>query len=300
MKNKRMYLTLLVAVGLLAACTGGGLNGAPSGAQVFPTPTNNFLFEGNVPASGSDSPVSLSGAPTVASVFRTPPSATPSPIATATLPPEPTEAPLPAPQVYTVTVYGENLNPNWVLQKQTGMNFNLQPASQVNQNHASISATPRGKGDAALIFTVSNKAGEMYPRDQVTKLSFGLYSPKTPIYLDQFSVSILGSNSQAYWSAKDQSVKASDYGSIFPEIHLDELGFNQAIPANTWVTVEVDLDKVLTLEPKYQYITGISLNSTAGPTHTLLIDNLQLTLLGQPPTPVGFVASPTPTATPLK
>jgi hypothetical protein len=295
MKNKLKQLIVFVAAGLLAACTANGINGIAPGAQVFPTATNSFLFEGSVPVGAADSPASLAGVPTVAGVFRTSPSATPSPMgipATPTLTAQTTATPTPSPLPYTVLVYGESLHANWEVQRRSGMTVNLAATGQAYRGQTAISITQRGKGEADLLFTVSDKSEEVYQRDQVTKLSFALYSPKTPLYLDQFSVSLLGSNSQLYWSAKDDSVKSSGYGSVFPEIRLDQLGFDKAIPANTWVLVEIDLSKALALEPRYQFVTGISLKSTAGATHTLLVDDLRLTMLGKPPTPSAFLFTP--------
>jgi hypothetical protein len=297
MKNKLIALILLIAAGLIAACTANGSNDMPSGAPVFPTATNSFLFEGNASIGPLDAPVSMAGAPTVAGVFRTPLTATPSPTdlpVTATLPAQATATLQPAPKPYQVLIYGESVNPNWEVQKRTGMNFKLDSTGQTYRGNNAISTTPRGRGDAALTFTVSGKSDEVYQRDQVNKLSFALFSPKAPLYLDQFSVSILGSNSRIYWSADDKSVKPAGSGSIFPELRLDELGFNGVIPADKWVLVEIDLDKALAREPKYQYVTGISLISTAGSTHPLLIDDVRLTLVGQPPTPLDLLFTPSP------
>ena len=127
----------------------------------------------------------------------------------------------------------------------------------------------------------------------MAKLSFWLYSPKTALHLDQFFISIVGSNSQPYWDAKDESIKGSDFLSVFPDISLDELGFSHAIPADTWVMVEIDLNEALMLEPKYQYVTGISFKSTTGPQHMLLIDDINLELLGKPPKPAPPKITPT-------
>lgn len=286
MKDKLANPIIMVAVGLLVACSAITNSETLPSTQVFPTPTTHFLLQGNAPITTLDSPVSLLGPPTIASIFRMPPSATPSPIATPTIIQEFTETPLPqAPQTqfFTLAVYEDNLNPNWEVQPNTAIKFDPKSSIQVHGGHAAISFSPHEVGEATLFFTVSDRSAEMYRRDQVAKLSFWLYSSKAPLHLDQFFITIVGSNSQPYWNAKDQSVKVGDYLSVFPEVSLDELGFNHAVPADTWVMVEIDVNETLLLEPEYQYVTGISFKSATGPTHMLLIDDINLTLLGKPP-----------------
>ncbi len=276
----------MIAAGLLAACTAIGSNELPSGARVFPTATNSTLFEGNVPAGPSDAPVSLAGAPTVAGVFRIPASATPSPQVsppTSTLPAQTaeTESPTPTAQPYTVLIYGDSLNPNWVAQPDTGVKIDLKSSRKVYRGDAAISLPPRKRGGATSFFAVSDHSQEEYRRNQVAKLSFRLYSPKDPLYLDQFAIAFVGSKRLPYWSAEDQ--KVADFLSVYPRINLNQLGFDRAIPADTWVLVEINLDQDLALAPEYQYLTGISFTNTTDPARPLLIDDVSLTLRDKPP-----------------
>jgi len=287
MKNKVAILSSLVVASLLiASCTLTG-NQAPLAIEVFPTPTNHFLLQGKAPVDTSDSPVTLSGVPTTASIFRAASSATPTPIvlatatSTSTTIPASTETQPPAPQSFTVAIYEDDLNPNWAVQKDTRLRFDLKSSSAVYRGHTAISFAPRSRGDATMFLTVTDQTTEEYRRDQLTKLSFWLYSPKNLLYLDQFSITFVGSKRLPYWSAEDQ--KTANFLSAFPHINLEQLGFDRAIPADTWVMVEIDLDTARLLAPEYQYLTGISFQNATAPTHPLLIDNLNLTLLGRPP-----------------
>lgn len=283
MKKEIILLYVMVVASLLVACSAISSGKRPSDTQVFPTATNHFLLQGNAPIGTLDAPVALLSAPTIASVFRTNsnPSATPSPAATATVLPESTATELPVPQLFTVKVYEDSLNPNWEAQQDTKMKFDLKYSSEVYLGKAAISFTPRKGSNATLFITVSEQTKEVYKRDQVAKLSFWLYSPKVPLYLDQLFITLTGSNRLPYWNAEDQ--KVANYLSVFPQIRLDELGFDRAIPADTWVMVKMDLDKTLALAPEYQYLTGISFKNATDPVHTLLIDDISLTLIGKPP-----------------
>lgn len=283
MKNKLANPVIMVAVGLLVACSAITKSETLPATQAFPTPTTHFLLQGNAPITTLDPPVSPSGAPTIAGIFRLPPSATPSPIATPTTILEFTATPRPQAtrsQFFTLPVYEDELNPDWVVQEDTRMRIDLKSSSELHRGQAAISFAPRRKGDGTLFITVSDQSKEEYRRDQVAKLSFWLYSPKALLYLDQFFITFVGSKGLPYWSPEDQ--KVADYLSVFPRIRLDQLGFDRAVPADTWVLVEIDLDEVRALAPEYQYLTGISFKNATDPNHPLLIDDINLTLRGEP------------------
>lgn len=284
MKKKLTILICLVVAGLIVACSAVMRSETLPATQVFPTPTTHFLLQGNAPVSTLDAPVSLSGAPTIAGIFRMYPSATPSPIATPAIILELTETPLPQAteaQFFTFPVYEDNLNANWEVQQDTKMRFDLKFSSEVYRGDQAISFTPLNRADTTLFITVSDQSKNDYRRDQLTKLSFWLYSPKTLLYLDQFFITFVGSKRLPYWSAEDQ--KVANYLSVFHRIGLDELGFDRAVPADTWVMVEIHFDEVRALAPEYQYLTGISFRNATNPTHPLLLDDMSLTLRGRPP-----------------
>lgn len=283
MKNKLANAIMMAATGLLVACSAMTNSEALPDSQVFPTPTTHFLLQADPPISTLDSPVSVSGAPTIASAFRISASATPAPIATPTAIPKLTQTPLPQAtqsQFFNLPVYEDALSPNWEVQQDTNVRIDLKSSSEVYRGHTAISFTPRRNSDATLFVTVSDQSKEEYRRDQVAKLSFWLYSPKTLLYLDQFFITFVGSERIPYWSPEDQ--KVANYLSVFPRISLDKLGFDRAVPADTWVMVEIDLDEVRALAPEYQYLTGISFQSATDRTHPLLLDDISLTLLGKP------------------
>ncbi len=284
MKNKLAILTILVAGGFLIACSAITSNETQSATHAFPTPTYQFLFQVNAPAGTSDPAGSVLDVPTVASFFRLQPGATPSPssVAASTSIPEITATQTLQPQLFTVPVYDDGLNPNWVVQKNTGVNFDLNSTTHVYRGKSAISFVPRTKTQyGSLLFTVSDPSKEMYPRDQVTTLSFWLYSGDEPLLLDQMAVTILGSNSQPFWKANDTSVSASGQDPTFSETRLYFLGFNRDIPAKTWVQVEVDLDKLI-YDPNYKYVTGFYLKMEKGFSRTLWVDDINLEMLSNP------------------
>jgi hypothetical protein len=224
--------------------------------------------------------------PTVASIFQLQPSATPS------ASPAPSSTPVLIatatqtfqPQLFTVSVYEDSLNPNWIIQKNTGMKFDLNSADHVYRGKSAISFVPRVKNKTdygSLLFTVSDQSKEVYSRDQVTALSFWLYSGDEPLLLDQVAVTVLGSNSQPFWKANDDSVSATDQTPTFSETRLYFLGFNRDIPAKTWVQVDVDLDKLI-YDPDYKYVTGFYLKMEKGFSRTLWVDDIHLMMLEQP------------------
>jgi hypothetical protein len=243
-------------------------------------------LQGKTAVGASDSQVSLSGAPTVASFFRQQPSPTPSPtpIATSTPLPESTATQTAPPELFILSVYDDNLNSNWTIQPNTGVNFDLKSVSHVFHGKSAISFIPRVKNKSqygSLLFTVSSQTQEVYLRDQVNTLSFWLYSGDEPLLLDQMAVTILGSNSQPFWKVNDNSVAASGQDPVFSETRLYFLGFNRDIPAKSWVHVEVSLDKLI-YDPDYKYVTGFYLKMEKGFSRTLWIDNIDLVMLAQP------------------
>src|SRR5512138_2011613 len=108
MKNNLAILTGIIAAGFLVACSAVTSKETESGTHVFPTPTYHILLM-NAPVGTSISEVSLSQAPTVASVFRLQPSATPSPAPTSTATLKSTATQTPKPQLFTVSVYDDSL-----------------------------------------------------------------------------------------------------------------------------------------------------------------------------------------------
>jgi hypothetical protein len=284
MKNKLAVLTGILAAGVLVACSAITSNGAQSATRVFPTPTKHVLFQGNVEIDASDSPVSLAGAPTISSAFLMQSSATPSPVVTSTPILQATATQTVKPEFFTVAVYDDSLNPNWEMQKDTGVDFDLKSASPVYRGQSAISFIPNVKNKTqygSLFFTVSDKSKEAYLQDQIVTLSFWLYSGDKPIPFDAMAVALVGSNSQPFWKADDHSVLVEGKDAVFSETRLYYLGFSRDIPANTWVQVEVDLDNLI-YDPIYKYVTGFYLKMEAGFSQTLAVDDVNLIMLGEP------------------
>jgi hypothetical protein len=193
---------------------------------------------------------------------------TPMPDDTATPVATPTPAILP-----TVTIYDETLNGNWSLVTSSGVKYVLQNRTNVHSGTYSIALIPT-KDYGNLAFTVKFGSKEAYLRDQTLGVRFWLYSGDATVGTEDLAVSVVGSNDYAYWKWNDTSV-TNTQDPVFPETRLYYLGFNNAIPPNTWVQVEVWLDD-LQFEPQYKYITGISIKNGEGFRDAVYIDQLEL------------------------
>ena len=296
-KIKQMLLGCFFAVSLVAACSGFRTNQKALSVQAFPTATNHFLFLSDSTAGTPlpDLEAPIPGVPTVASIFRKHPTTTPSLGKTANPTPETTPSQMLSTQYSTLTVYRDTLNPNWEVQSDTGMDFDLGNTTLIHQGNSAISFTPQ-VDYARLFFTVSGNSQGVYLRDQVAELSFWIYSGESELALDQLAVTIVGSNSQPFWRADDHSVTVDDDLPVFSETRLYYLGFNYTIPARTWVPVELDLDKTLIYDPEYRYVTGFYLKTEAGLSHTLSIDDISLLMYDSFPDASGVETTPSPNA----
>ena len=61
----------------------------------------------------------------------------------------------------------------------------------------------------------------------------------------------------------------------FPKPVCNIFGFNDAIPPDTWVQVEVWLDELL-FDPEYKYVTGIYIKNGEDFRDTIWIDQVEL------------------------
>jgi hypothetical protein len=251
---------LALAVLLLVACTPRQI---PTTISNRPTPTLNPLFG----ESG------ISAAEASSNVFMEQEAPTFVPSATFTPPPPPTIAPTPTPISYTtVTVYDDEINPNWTLDNSAGMEYGPRSYPR-HTGRYTLSVVPQidyGK----LFFTVRPETTERYLRKDVAAVAFWLYSGDDYMPLSSLAVSLAGSNSWPYWVADDKSV-TNQYRPIFSETRLYFLDFNQSIPPRTWTEVVVWLDDLL-YDPDYEYLTGVYLKNDEGFLRPFYIDNVRL------------------------
>jgi hypothetical protein len=295
MKYKLVMLTVLAATGLLVACRAIKINLAIPDPEVFPTATSHFLLRGTAAFVTPAAPVTPGALPTVANIFLVQPSPTPTQVKIATPTAEDNEDQILPRDFYPVKLYQDSLNPNWKIQADNGIQVDTHATKSIYQGRSAISLTSQVE-ERSIYLTVSKQSKEAYPRDRMWELSFWLYSEDQQLRLDQFFVTIAGSNILPYWTPDDHSVTVSDKLPVFPETGLDEVDFNRAVPANTWVLVELEFDEVLVLDPDYKYITGIYLETSAGFSGTIMVD--EITLLMLEPGPETRIVEATPSPTP--
>jgi hypothetical protein len=192
--------------------------------------------------------------------------------------PTPDETPTPSPTATpeilpTVLIYDDNLNNNWYLSTSQGIKYYLQNKTIAHNGSYAMALTPtRDYGN--LVFTVKANSKDVYLREQTLGIRFWLYTGEATVGTDDLIVSVIGSNKYPYWRWNDTSV-TNENDPTFPETRLYYLDFNDAIPPQTWVQVEVWLDKLVD-EPEYTYVTGIVIKNGVDFRDTIYIDQVEL------------------------
>jgi hypothetical protein len=177
-----------------------------------------------------------------------------------------------------LSIFGDTVHSSWTLQNSDGISYRLVDASRAYSGTAALAFTPTFDY-GTLFFTVKPGAAEAYPRRQVERVVFRLYSPEQPLNLDSLAVTIVGSNIYPHWIEGDNSVE-NDSWPIFSETRLEFLGFNYPIPADTWTVVEIWLEDLL-YDPMYEWITGFYIKNDEGFYDTVFIDEVQLIMVAE-------------------
>lgn len=180
-------------------------------------------------------------------------------------------------------VFDDQLDSNWTLENSANIEYDpgsterwfdtLDENSDLTSGAMSISLKPKADY-AQLFFTVRADSSEVYHRDEILGVSFWMYSGADIIDTGDFAVTVVGSNEQRYWSPNDQSVFFQGDDS-FSETALYFLDINRAIPAESWIKIEVWLDDLL-FDPDYKYMTGVYIKNDAGFRNKVYIDRLTL------------------------
>jgi hypothetical protein len=263
----QVYLNkFLLGVTLLSLLSGcipvkAGEETLPS---VLPVPTLNSIFTRSQKTISPTAIIAVSSPvlPTLESTVEpeTPQAATPF------------VTPIPV-ALQSVVVYDEKLNDNWSLGSSTGILRNLQDTTSPHNGIYALSMTPT-IDEASLFFSVQKDAKEIYLRDQIWGVRFWLYSGNSTIGTDDLGVTVFGSNQYPYWVWNDNSVE-NVYDPKFSFTRLYYLDINRSIPPNTWVQIEVWLDK-LQFDPVYKYVTGFVIKNGEGFRDTVYIDQVEL------------------------
>lgn len=265
----------LVIAGVLASCSLFSEKTQAEVSQPHPTPTLHPFF-----LSPSSTPVST---PTEATIMTFASTHLPQPSNILTLT-----------QVITTTIYNDVLDTNWLYLDDPDVTTNLVSPNPVHDGKFALSLTPK-KDFQAMYFVIRDDTTEILPQDQVLSLNFWLNSGEDILNVNDLAVTIVGSNEYPYWVEGDNSVYV-DGQFPFSETRLAFLGLNRAIPPNTWVEIEVDINSLI-YDPTYQYITGFYIKNDQGFYHTFYVDNIRIIHLA--PAGQKASASPTPTRPPL-
>lgn len=186
-------------------------------------------------------------------------------------------------RITEVLVFDDKLDSSWALSNSANVDYNaastdrwydeLDANTGLTSGAMSISLKPNADF-GQLFFTVRPDSTEVYHRDEILGVSFWMYSGADIIDTGDFAVTVVGSNEQRYWSPDDKSVFFQEDDS-FSETALYFLDINRAIPANSWIKIEVWLDELL-FDPDYQYVTGVYIKNDAGFRNRIYVDRLTL------------------------
>jgi len=171
------------------------------------------------------------------------------------------------------TIFDEKLNENWSLEHSTGVLFNSIDKSNPHNGDYAIALTPQ-LNYGSLTFTVKKESKSVYLRDHTLGFQFWLYSGNTTIGTGDLGVVISGSNQYPYWVWNDKSV-TNDREPLFSFTRLYFLDIHRAIPPQTWVQIDVWLDR-LQFDPVYKYVTGFTIKNGADFYDTVYIDQVQI------------------------
>jgi hypothetical protein len=242
------------------------------------TPTLGALFVEVDPTRAGSTP-DRSRAPTLSplmQVITTTPIAMGTRAPTATTSARPIAPSVPRANIIELTVYDEELAPNWTLDNSKDVKFDLKHAGQIKNGKVALSATPQTEF-AMLMFAVRADAQENFPRERVWGVSLWLTGGENEIGPEDFALTVIGSNDFKHWVADDQSVKV-DQKTFFSETRLYYLGITRAVPRNTWVELIVQLGK-LPYDPDYKFVTGIYLKNDKTFVKPYFVDRVNLLML---------------------
>ncbi len=258
----RNYLTLIVwaaLLTLLVSCSSIINKPTPVVIGGFPTPTQHPAF-----VSSRDGDIGTN---------------TPRPIPTSVIVPvSPTENATQSPaqdSFYDINIYTDNLDPDWVILEDGGIEADTANSDIVRSGRRSIALTPL-YGWGIAFFAVDENANQVYLRDEVVEISFWLNGGDGIIELDDLLITVVGSNNTPYWVDGDDSVVSiSDDRPLFPGTRLSFLGLNHAVPPQTWVEVRIRLNSLI-YEPDYKYVTGFYIKNDEEFLQTVFVDDVKI------------------------
>ncbi len=287
MSSHRIFLSATLLM-LLIAAVGVACSSQPeitTPRTPRPTPTINQLLAG----AGSNRVTSVVDNADVNAIATTD-------ISRPTRTPFPTPAPtmeLPPP----IAIYDDEVADGWTI-KYSSMAYDLADSSNPYDGTSAIRLSPR-VGNRALLFTLDRNARPVL-EERVLGISFQLYSGEGGLAIDELAMAIIGSDSNTYWVKNDTSAVnvrnpnpawlpeddpiSNLYAQNFSETTLGFMGVTRDIPPGVWVEAVNYLDERI-YDPLYKNIVGFYFKTETTVRHDLLIDNVELIVLGSEAVP---------------
>ena len=261
---------------LLGACSSDNNSSAIASDSARATPTTH-PFMNTSGDSFLETPVIEKGAvsaPSNDQLFgeNDVPTPVPSPTRFPTSTPNPAQPTAAPPTFRDVTIYNDQLDANWTLNKSAGLSYDAQASSTVYTGTVAISVVPE-KDFGILFFTVDENTSQSYLRSEVLGIRFQLNSGNDYLALEDMAVSVVGSNDIPYWLDEDKSVESTVGEYPFSETRLYFLGINEDIPPNTWVEAEIWLNDLI-YDPDYLYVTGFYIKHGDGYRTNYFVDDV--------------------------
>lgn len=177
--------------------------------------------------------------------------------------------------VTEVTIFDEQLDPNWSLDDSWGIQLNPRSPSFAGSGRVSLEAIPL-EPFAGVLMTNSPLSTEMYPRADVLGVRFSVSGGARYLQPDSLIVKVVGSNRYPYFVEDDRSVWLDDSpnAQVFAEVGLDWLGLRRDLEPGEWADVELWLEGYDLAD--YTYVTAINVMNAPSYMHRFYIDNVRL------------------------
>ncbi len=204
------------------------------------------------------------------------------------------------PETLYLSIYSEDLKPNWGLIIGNDEEINLRAQAESYEGFLSI-AVMLTKSFSRINFVVKENTKELYPLSQIIGIRLWINPEDYDLSPSNLGLTILGSNELPYYVRGNGAVSNSD-NSVMSETRLDSLGYNQSIPANTWTEVTVWLED-MNDEMDYENLVGFAFINDSGFLQIIYMDKVELILAAGGAVPTREPTStrtvtPIPTGTP--
>ena len=254
---------MLTAALLLLGCSQSGAADGDPLQTVAPPTVHPGLTGGNTQAAPGATAHATAGAAAPPPTFE--PTA---PAATVT--PE-------TPVARTITIFDEALDPDWTLSYSTPAEPVIE-SGVAYQGEVALAFSPT-RAYAELIVALREDAALTLRRDEVISVQFWVNAGDGVIETGDLGLIVTGSDALTYYDPDDNSVEALvDECDPFCFTRLYFLGFNRAIPPDTWSEVRLRVD-ALQFDPLTEYVTGFIIASGETRYQTIYIDRVEVTLL---------------------